>query len=96
MSTSPKLTGLTPLAKAMWHMRLIRVYKDGSSHSFVWNTLNPLAYALAFVFIIVAIVYYVFFGGLVELTKKQNWADIGLCVTPYFADRPHLLEWVHH
>ncbi len=79
---------MTPLGRTLKALRMIRVYKDGSGHGFIWRWWNPLSWVMApacFIFVVLM-------QGLPETLKYKH--DVGFGMKPWFIENPDRLEWL--
>ena len=79
---------MTPVGRLLKFARVIRVYKNGDGHGFVWRWWNPLAWIAAPLLIIFAILA----QGVPETLKERHYVGIGM--NPWFVQHPERLEWL--
>jgi len=82
------LRGLTSLGRFLYRGKIIRVYRDGDGHGFMWRWWNPLVWIaapLAFAFVCLM-------QGIPEAIKYKHVAGFGM--KPWFIDHPERLEWL--
>lgn len=79
---------LTPTARILKAAKMVRVYKDGSSHGFVWRWWNPLVWVAA----PLSIAFVVLMQGVPETIRYKH--DVGIGMKPWFVEHPDRLEWL--
>lgn len=79
---------MTPVGRAFWALRMVRIYKNGDTHGFVWRYWHPLVWvALPLLFVANALCY-----GIPETWKNKH--ELGVGMNPWFVKHPERLEWV--
>jgi len=71
--------------KRLW---LIRVYRDGDGHGFVWRWWNPLVWVVA----PMAIGFVILMHGIPETFRRKH--EVGIGMKPWFLQHPERLEWM--
>lgn len=67
---------------------MVRIYKNGDTHGFVWRYRNPLVWpTLPLLFVANVLAY-----GIPETWKNKH--EIGIGMNPWFVKHPERLEWV--
>lgn len=79
---------MTPLGKFLKATYMIRVYKDGGGHGFIWRWWNPLVWVFAPLCFVGAVLA----QGIPETLKYPH--EIGFGVKPWFIEHPERLEWL--
>ncbi len=82
------MTGMTPLGRALKAAYMIRLYRDGYGHGFIWRWWNPLTWVVVpFVVLLVILIQ-----GVPETLRHPH--EIGFGIHPYFIENPDRLEWI--
>ena len=79
---------MTPLARFLKLARVIRIYRDGDGHGFVWRWWNPLTWLIA----PLAIAFVILMQGIPQTITNKH--DVGVGMKPWFVEHPERLEWL--
>ena len=82
------LKQLKPFGKFCRHLRILRIYRNGSGIGMLFNYWNPLSYPIILVCLVLSVLIY----GIMETYKDR--ANLGLVMDPYFKEHPDQLIWI--
>lgn len=79
---------MTPFGRILKALGVIRLYRNGDGHGFVWRWWNPITWVAAPLIVLVVVLL----QGVPQTLRHPH--EVGFGTHPYFIDHPDKLEWL--